>query len=264
MRAGRPSFAMLLVGVLAVGWSGQALAATPPSQAPNGTAASPRATEQPGSAGFPTPEDAIRHYMAGVAQADVSKILEASAIGEMSTGFRFDLLADRLKAFVFPSSLAPADYPFYADMNRTLQSARVLSQVQMLAYSLLSSERMDGSVIAPVDKARADAFVQAVDPARLAGLTVADIRFSNARFEHDTRYLANAAAMASIYGADELTERLVLLSFDGKYYDIGFTLLRYGGDWKVSSQVANLAGTSALGTAQPTTIEGFDLMTSGD
>ncbi len=34
---------------------------------------------------------------------------------------------------------------------------------------------------------------------------------------------------------------------------IGFTLLRYGDDWKVSSQVSNLAGTSLLGAALPMT-----------
>lgn len=263
MRTGRAFFTMVLVIVLVVGCSGQAPAATPTAQAPSQTATSTLATDQPGVAGFPTPEAAIRQYMAGVAGANVSAILQASAIDEMSSGFRFDLYTDRMQALLLSSSLAPADYPFYADMNRALQSQRVLSQALMLTYSLLSTEQIDGSPIPPADKARADTFIKQVDPSRLAGLTVTDIRFSNAKFENDERYLANAAAMAAIYGADEQTERLVLFSFEGKYYDVGFTLLRYGSGWKVASQVAYLAGTNALGTAAPTTVEEFDRVTSG-
>ena len=49
----------------------------------------------------------------------------------------------------------------------------------------------------------------------------------------------------------------------GQYYYVGFTLLRYGSDWKVSEQVANLANTNALGTAQPTTVEEFNRLTIG-
>ena len=66
---------------------------------------------------------------------------------------------------------------------------------------------------------------------------------------NDARYLENAARLASIYGADESTERVALFSFEGNYYYLGFTLLRYGDNWKISSQTSPLAGTSALGTA---------------
>jgi hypothetical protein len=253
----------MLVAVLAVGCSAQAPAATPTLQPPSQPASSPLASVQGSAAVFPTPEDAIRQYMTGVAEAEVSTILQTCAIDEMSAGFRFDLMAERLQAFVLQSSVAPAEYPFYADINRTLHSDAVLHQVLMLSYSLLSSEQIDGRTIAPVDKARADTFVTQVDPSRLAGLTVEDIRFPNAKLEHESRYLASAAANASIYGADEQTQRLVLFSFDGKTYDIGFTLLRYGSGWKVSYQDSVLAGTNSLGTAQPTTVEEFDRVTSG-
>ena len=114
-----------------------------------------------------------------------------------------------------------------------------------------------------MDREWAEAFVSQVDPERLAGLEVVDIRFPDAEFEDDPRYLENAAERASIYGADELTERLALISFEDQLYDVGFTLLRYGDDWKVLSQVSPLGGMSALGTARPTTAEDFELRTSG-
>ena len=48
-----------------------------------------------------------------------------------------------------------------------------------------------------------------------------------------------------------------MLSFEDKDYLLGFTLLRYGDSWKVTYQTSNLAGTSALGTVEPTTPEEF-------
>jgi hypothetical protein len=77
------------------------------------------------------------------------------------------------------------------------------------------------------------------------------------------RYLANAAAQAAVYGADELTERLALLELDGDTYGLGFTLLRYGDRWLVSGQSSPIAGTSALGTAAPMTRAEFDAQTGG-
>ncbi len=181
MRQGRSILPVVLAAILAVGGSVPAVAA-----------------------GRATPEDAVRDYLAGVAQADVSKILDASAIDEMSAGFRFDLLADRLKAMNLTGSLAPAEYPMFVDMNRAQQAATVLGQVRSLVYSLLSSEQVDGSIIVPADKARADAFIKQVDPSRLSGLAVADIRFPTPRVEHDPTYLANRAKQAAMYGADEI------------------------------------------------------------
>jgi hypothetical protein len=222
------------------------------------------AADQPEIMAFPTPEDAIREYLAGVADADVDRILRATAVDEASEGFRLDLLTDRLRSFIPFTTMAPAEYPFFADVNRASQSARVLGQVRNLAYGLLSDVEIDGAPVLDVDKAWAESFVGQVDPSRLSSLAIAEIRFSDAEFEDDTRYLASATTQASIYGADEQTERLVLFSFDGDLYDIGFTLLRYGDDWKVFSQNAPLVGTSALGTARPTTADEFDRQTRGD
>ena len=252
MRTGRVILPVMLAVSLAMGVSWPAAAASPPP-----------ANGQPATAGFATPEAAIREYLAGVADADVDRILGASAIDEVSTGFDFTAWVDRLQAFV-PDALGPAEYPFYADINRALLSQRILRKVQMLAFGLLSGETMDGSVIAPADAAWAETFTGRVDPARLADLGIEDIRFSNARFEHDERHLANMAKLAALYGADELTERLVLFSFEGQLYDVGFTLARYGDDWKVFDQVANLANTDPLGTARPTTVEEYERETSGD
>jgi hypothetical protein len=263
MRTRRPWSTVVLAVLLVLLGPGQVLAVDPTPQATGEAAASPPA-EKPGTTSFPTPEAAVRHYLAGVAAGDAGKLMEATAIEEMSTGFQFADSVDRLRAMLLTNSLSPTEYPLFADMDRVFVASQILSQTRMLVYSLLSTETLDGTPIVPADKQRADAFVAQVDPSRLAGLKVVDIRYSNAKLEHDPRNLDNAAKLAAIYGADELTERLALVDLDGRLYEVGFTLLRYGDDWKVSSQSAALGNTPVLGTAVPTTLEEYDSATSGE
>ena len=60
-------------------------------------------------------------------------------------------------------------------MNRVRRQNEVLSQVRNLAYSLLSTETIDGSVIANPGSERVQAFVTDVDPSRLAGIELVRI-----------------------------------------------------------------------------------------
>ena len=221
-------------------------------------------TGQVVATGSPTPDEAVREYMAGVAAADAGRILDASAIDEMAEGHRFAESVDRLQAFMPHLMLAPAEYPFYVEVNRAQRADEVMSQVLMLAYGLLSGETIDGSPIVPVDRAWAEDFVARVDPARLAGIEVMDSRFPSPDLETSERYLETAAALASTYSADELTERLVLFDFDGQTYSLGFTLLRYEDDWLVSSQSSPIGGTSTLGTATPMSVEEYESLTAGE
>ncbi len=209
-----------------------------------------------------TPEDAVTSYLAAVAANDVEAILAATAVDEMASGFDFERSAERLRAITPLQGLAPAEYPMYAAANRYQQAAQILGQVRNLAYGLLSGETIDGSIIAPVDEAQVEAFAAAVDPGRLGGLEVLDIRLPEPEAAADERYLEGIGQIAATYGADELAERLALVELDGETYGIGFTLLRYADAWLVSSQASVLGGTTALGTAEPMTRAEFDDRTS--
>lgn len=213
---------------------------------------------------FATPEEAILHYVEGIAENDAGKILEASAIDEMSEGFDFARYVTRLNAMELMQSPAPAEYAFYRELNKMQLSAGLLRQVRNFAYSLLSGEVIDGRPIIDVDEARIGRFIQNVDPARLAGITVEQISFPSARFQDDPRYLENMAKIAAIYGADEMTDRVALFTFDDDDYFMGFQLLRYGDGWKVSQQSTPLVNLSTLGTPAPITPEAFASMISGE
>ena len=224
-------------------------------------ASNTQASEQAAGATFKTPEEAINHYLDGVVRNDARKILEASAINEMAGKFRFDLHVERLGA-ISPDFLAPADSPLYSEINKAQLSSQILSQVKYFSYSLLSGEKMDGTVF-QADAERANRFIKDVDPKRLSTLAVKKISPPNQTVMNDARYLENSAKNARSFGADESTERLALLSFEQNYYYLGFTLLRYGSSWKIANQASPLANTNPRGVAEKTTEEKFQSMIDG-
>ena len=211
---------------------------------------------------FKTPEDAIKYYLDGVAQNDISKILQACAINEMGEKFKFDLRVERLGGvMMLGQSLSPTNSSFYSEINRISVSSQILNQVKLFTYGLLSSEKVgDGSPILNVDTERVNRFIKDVNPSRLANLKIKEIGLPNKKLMNDPKYIENAAKSASVYGADDSTERVALFSFEQSYYYIGFTLLRYGENWKISSQSSPLSNTSVLGTPIKITVEDFESM----
>lgn len=205
-----------------------------------------------------TPERAIALYLEGLAQNDLNLLLQACAIDEMSTNFDFAAQVERLQAMILPASPAPTAYPFYRDLNRAQLTAQLLNQVKLFALSLLSGTEINGQPILNLTPKAVDQFVAAVDPGRLATLTLVKVALPNAEIMGSTRYVENMRRAAKIYGAAEMTERVALLSFEAQSYVVGFTLLRYGETWQISSQSSPLAGTPVWGTPLPMTVEEFD------
>jgi hypothetical protein len=210
--------------------------------------------------GLASPEEAVHEYLAGVAGADFDRVLNVTAIDEMAEGYRFDLAIDRLSAFMPFSMMAPSEYPFYADMNRVMQANRVMFQMRNLSYSLLSGVDV-GQPMVPADIAWARAFTDQLDPTRLRALTVVDVRVAEQELLESSRAQEALALQARASGADEVTERVALISFDGDMYWVGLTLGRYGNGWKVQQQTAAIAGSDSSGSANPTTLDEFDELT---
>lgn len=214
-----------------------------------------RAAAQDPSPRLTTPEDAVREYLAGVADADVERILAATAVGEISTSARFDLLVERLDGFYPTMQFAPAGYPFFADITNARLTGDILDQVRFLAYGLLSDEPIGDAIVSTEmeqdPRSWAESFIAEVDPTRLANLEVLEVRPAFSEMEEDEFYQRLAARRVAIVGADDTTERVALISFEGERYLLGFTLYRYGAEWLVASQHSPLAGTNTVGIPQP-------------
>ncbi len=225
-------------------------------------AINPIATAQDPS--FKTPEEVITFYLQAVVEGDVIKIMQASAVNEMSENFRFDLYTDRLQILT-PHAPAPSDYPFYAEINKAQFSWQILNQARNLAYGLLSTEKamLDGQTVI-IDSEGTARFIEEVDPEGLAALQVMKTGVPNPDLMYSERNQENSNSIAEVYGADELTERVVLFMFKGDTYYVGFTLLRYGEDWKINNATSPIGGTSPLGAPQKITAEEFEALISGN
>lgn len=213
---------------------------------------------------FNTPEETITFYMQAVASAEVPEIMKAIAADEMSENFRFDLYVDRIRS-LNPQSPGPSDYVFYEEINKAQFSWQLLFQTRNLAYGLLATEKglVEGMTLF-LEPEEFAMFANEVNPERLAQLEVVAIDVPYPEIVETERLQEIWNAQARIYGADELTERVALLLFDEEYYFVGFTLLRYGEDWKISIVSSALSGTSALGAPLQTTEEEYQDMVDGD
>jgi hypothetical protein len=106
---------------------------------------------------------------------------------------------------------------------------------------------------------RVEAYRKSLDPARLGGLAIVDIRVPALLLAHPEEYVR----ALPVVQADEITERVVLISLDGTDYAVGFRLIRYGSSWKVDGQDAPMAGTSMSGAARRTTPQAFERLVAG-
>jgi hypothetical protein len=209
---------------------------------------------------FHSPEVAVAHYLEGVSQRDIGRILEASAAGMAAEGFDFVVQAERLGDVVaFPQFLAPSDDEFYAGINQLRIASQLLQQVKMLTYRLLAGDVVDdGATYIEADPDAVADLQQSLDPARLAGLEV--VQVGSPLKTGDPFYKEIAETKAAVYGADDFTERIALLSFEGSHYLAGFSLLRYGETWGVLDQSSPLAELGPLGIPVETTVESFEGM----
>jgi hypothetical protein len=98
----------------------------------------------------------------------------------------------------------------------------------------------------------AAAFIKGVDPAVLKDLDIERVDLPMPDTYNTEVNLRNMKKTAEMYGADEAIDRVMLFELNGSWYFEGFTLLRYGGNWKVFNMSSPIAGTTATGSAMVT------------
>lgn len=207
---------------------------------------------------FPKPEDAINHFVAGLVENDLQKALQACAVEEYAQGYDFAGMMDRMKALMPIQQMAPSEYSLYAEMNKIAAMGTLVSQMKMMVYSFFVPEVKDGiTIYVGGGKDDAKKFAEAVNPDKLKGLKILRIDPPMQDILNSEKNIENFQKWAKIYGAQEMTERIVLYGLDGKLYLGGFGLLRYEDGWKIQRLNSNLAGLSAMGTVEETTLDAY-------
>jgi hypothetical protein len=207
---------------------------------------------------FSKPEDAIRHFVAALSENDLQKALQACAVDEYAQGYDFVGMMDRAKALLPMQQMAPSEYDLFAEMNKISAMYTLVNQMKMMIYSFFVPEVKEGITMyvgGSVDDAKK--FAEAVDPGKLKNLKLLRIDPPMQNMLNSAKNIENFQKMAALYGAQEMTERIVLYELDGKTYLGGFGVLRYGEGWKIQRLGSNLAGLSAFGTVEETTIDEY-------
>jgi hypothetical protein len=198
---------------------------------------------------FAAPEDAIRHFVAALAENDLQKALQACAVEEYADGYDFAGMMDRLKALMPVAQMAPSEYDLFREMNRISAMGDIVRQIKMMVYSFFVPEVSEGTLLySGGGLEEAEAFQSAVDPSQLKGLVLLLIDTPNKEIMYSETNIANFQKQAKIYGAQDLTERVVLYQLGGKIFEGGFGLLLYEDSWKIFRLNSNLAGQSSMGT----------------
>lgn len=208
---------------------------------------------------FATPEDAITHFVAAVADNDLEAALAACATEEYARGYNFKDSAERTMVIVPFTGSAPNEYEFFSDVNVLMREGEVSQGILLLCYSFFVTDDLS-TPIQVEDAEQTDSYIEAIDPRQLSGLQVESIDEPLPEVLNSDQNIENFTKQANIYGADEQTERVVLYELDGSYYAGGFGLMRYGDSWKIVRFNSHLAGQDAFGAVAPVAKDDYSLL----
>ncbi|WP_284539225.1 hypothetical protein [Pleomorphomonas sp. T1.2MG-36] len=216
---------------------------------------------------FKTPEEAITAFMEAVKKQDFEAILATTAVDRMSEGYDFVAQAGQLKV-IMPSFAMPASDPFFISVNKAFYAGLIAKDVQFLTYSLMLANNpviidalLDGQTYAsPNYPTAARDMFDAVQAERLSELSISKIGTPLPEKVNSERQQRLFSKHAKFFQGDAETERVALLSFDGRDFLIGFSLIRFGDDWLVEGTRPWIAETSRMGGAKRTTPDEFEAL----
>ena len=206
-----------------------------------------------------TPEDAVRYYITAVAENDLDKAMSVTAIDQMASAYDFTQNAHQTNS-IYPRNMqAPSDYDLYKQINKMTISGELSSQIKGFIYSFL----YDGSLQEPnVVESDDDIteFISAVNPAYIKELSVVRIDAPYPQIMETEDVQKSLKSRADLYGADKATEMIALIKMNNTHYWAGFSLLKYGNGWKISSMQSYIVNQPATGAATEVTEDAYKNM----
>jgi hypothetical protein len=129
----------------------------------------------------------------------------------------------------------------FVEMNELRAQAEMAEATKLFVYGLLTDVDVTGSQPMQSD-AEIQAFIQAVNPARLATLKVVKIEQPRRSVTNGADAQAFFKMFASREGADEVTDRIALYELSGELFWSGFRLCRYDKSWKIYDFTSTFGG----------------------
>ena len=218
-------------------------------------------------ADFTSIEDAIIAYIGGVAAGDLYGALSACAIHSYGYGYNLPARVDRLQFYQMERDMGPVQFPMYSEVNASIQMGNLASQTKVFAECLTTGNAPDVVPAGMVNGSWTgdgattgtfDSYFAQMDPGKLQGLKVVEILIPAVISEASEDTAAFLAYNSTQAGADESTQRIVVLDLDGQAAVCSFQLLRYGDNWRIQSHGATLSGMVNTGMAVLLSAEGLE------
>ncbi|MDL2318048.1 hypothetical protein LJC74_03005, partial [Eubacteriales bacterium OttesenSCG-928-A19] len=173
-----------------------------------------------GTLAFETPETVIAHFLEAIAAQNLGAALQTSYALTYGEAFDFDAYTLHVKG-IQPAVHAPGNAAVYRRINAIKLLASFCTEILYVYYSLYDGE-ISQSI--PIDSQEAlEAYLAQVDPGQFADLTLLRVDVPSPSRLADETARENYAAQAAIFGADERTERVALVTLQGERYVCGFT-----------------------------------------
>jgi hypothetical protein len=207
---------------------------------------------------FVNPDMAVTEFVNGLKNSSLEQMFSTCAFNEMSELYDFRKFSLRLNAFSPQTWKAPSINSMYIGLNKIDAMNSMARQIKILTYSLLFDADFDLSIKAPFDEEEIQKTLNELNVDRLKNIEYVRSDFSVKRFEKNERYLKNSKDQAAPLGAEDSTERLVLIKFENSYYTFGIHLLKYNGFWKIDILSSPLVGTDISGKVSKTTLDEYN------
>ena len=209
---------------------------------------------------FEKPEDAAWYFAEAVREQNYEKAISAFAVKSKAEGFDYAARARSLNAIV-PGGGVP-DYDAYEYLNEQQFRYDAARQCQTFALSMLyQANGLDLKVYDTVSLSsengpKLEEVMAAADPAQLSDLRMVRMDFFSLPGDLN-RTLRTVMRNASYYGADLTVDYVCLYELKGTYYSGGFSFLHYPQGWQIRALNSVLAGQTAAGEVEITTMADY-------
>lgn len=200
---------------------------------------------------YDTPEKAIQSFINAVKSNDYDAAISICPAKKIAEGYDYAAYVEKKS---MPSGLliVPSNNEYNTKANADIFKGHFATRVVVFTNTFFILNATDFN----------EAVENTTDLSTLKNLSV--ISIDEPYLVNKESYITLMNEQGTFFGADEMTERVALIEFEGKTYVEGFTLLRYGDSWGIQYLYSELASTPSQGTPTAMTQEEYNGLISQD
>lgn len=201
-------------------------------------------------AGANTPEEAVQHYLEGLAKQDLYTMISAFAIETYVQEYDIAALLERLGAYMPTSTIHyPNANDLFTAINVESRKAEVVHMITLQQNAMLLPELAADRPLVLSDEKSPDAAdfikdmenaLQKASPTDESGLIAFIAPTDMSDLYANERNMENMARRAAICGADELQSVIAVFTYGENTFAMCCDVIRYGDMWFMEGMPGNI------------------------